>query len=704
MKALLLVVAIFIAYQPVWRAGFIWDDDDHLTSNPCVVGPLGFKQIWTTAAARICPLVISSFRVQHAIWGLDPLPYHLFTILMHACGAIVLWRVLARLAVPGAWFGAALWALHPVQVESVAWITELKNTQSGFFYMLTALFFVRARLAEQAQETKRARRNDWVALGFGVLALASKSSTVILPLVLGLCAWWVERGWRWRNAAKLAPYVALAAMSSALSIWTQAGEGLTGPEWARTWPERIAVTGKVVWFYLGKLLWPHPLIFIYPKWEIHARQVTAYLPLALVLLTLVILWLGRERWSEGLFMAFAYFLAALLPVLGILDHYFLCYSFVGDHFQYLASVGPLALVGAVLWRAFGVSRSRSRFIRPAACGLLLGGLGLLSWQHAGAFRDNESLWRDTLAKHPSCWMAHNNWGYELAEQGKVDEAKAHYLAALDVYPSFPEAHFNLGDLSGAEGRTEEALAQYRAAVEAKPDFAEAHNNLSNLLAKRGDGQQALKYATEAIRLRPNYPQAHFNCGNALSLLGKVAEAAAEYSTALRLKPDYAEAHYNLGGTLFLLGKTDEAAAHLSEAARLQPANAAAHTKLGLILARQGQTGEALMHYQEALRLQPGSLEALKNQAWIRAAHPDAQYRNGAEAVRLAQQAAQLTQEKDAAVLDILAAAYAEAGDFAHAVATSERALALATATNQSSLREQILARQALYRSDQPCRQ
>ena len=423
-----------------------------------------------------------------------------------------------------------------------------------------------------------------------------------------------------------------------------------------------------------------------------------------MLLALVILWLGRERWSRGLFMAFAYFLAALLPVLGILDHYFLCYSFVGDHFQYLASVGPLALVGAVLWRAFGVSRSRSRFIRPAACGLLLGGLGLLSWQHAGAFRDNESLWRDTLAKHPSCWMAHNNWGYELAEQGKVDEAKAHYLAALEVYPSFPEAHFNLGDLSGAEGRTEEALAQYRAAVEAKPDFAEAHNNLSNLLAKRGDGQQALKYATEAIRLRPNYPQAHFNCGNALSLLGKVAEAAAEYSTALRLKPDYAEAHYNLGGTLFLLGKTDEAAAHLSEAARLQPANAAAHTKLGLILARQGQTGEALMHYQEALRLQPGSLEALKNQAWIRAAHPDAQYRNGAEAVRLAQQAAQLTQEKDAAVLDILAAAYAEAGDFAHAVATSERALALATATNQSSLREQILARQALYRSDQPCRQ
>jgi protein O-mannosyl-transferase len=252
--SLLLAAATIIAYLPALRGGFIWDDDDHLTNNPCVVGPLGFKEIWTSYATRICPLVISCFRVQYSLWGLDPLPYHLFTILMHACAAIVLWRVLLRLQVPGAWFGAALWALHPVQVESVAWITELKNTQSGFFYMLTGLFFVRARLAAQAQDAPRTRKNDWAALGFAVLAMASKSSTVVLPLVLGLFAWWIERGWRWRTVLRLAPYFALSAMSSALSLWTQGAQGLAGPDWARSWPERIVTAGQVVWFYQGKLL------------------------------------------------------------------------------------------------------------------------------------------------------------------------------------------------------------------------------------------------------------------------------------------------------------------------------------------------------------------------------------------------------------------------------------------------------------------
>ena len=662
-----IVLLTLLAYLPALSAGFIWDDDAHLTRNPCVVGPLGFKEIWTTPAARICPLVASSFRVQYAIWGLNPLPFHLVTILMHAGAAVVLWQVLARLKVPGAWLGAALWALHPVQVESVAWITELKNTQSGLFYMLTGLFFVRARLAEQAQDAKRARRNDWAALGFGALAMASKSSTVILPLVLGLCAWWLERSWRWRNVWRLAPYFILSALSSALSIWTQRLEGAGEAAWARSWPERVITAGKVVWFYLGKLLWPQPLIFIYPKWQIDPRQVTAYLPLVLVVVALVILWLGRERWSRGAFVAFAYFLAALLPVLGLMDHYFLRYSFVGDHFQYLASVGPLALAGAGLWRALGSAGRGKSVIRLIACGLVLGGLGMLSWRHARVFRDDETLWGDTLAKNPDCWMAHLNWGCALSDQrkleaaiehfqaalrlkpdhaethndlavalcrqGRIEEGTAHYQTALQIDPRHPQAHFNLGVTLEAEGNTDEALAQYLAAVQAKPDYAEAFNNLSHLFVKRGDAQQALRYAAEAVRLRPDIAQSHYNLATALLQQGRSEEAAGEYRESLRLQPDW-----------------------------------------------------------------PVPLNDL---AWVLAANVSDHLRNGTEAVTLAEQACRLTQFREPLFIGTLAAAYAEAGRFEDAVQTAEKARELAASAGRKELADRNRQLLELYRAGKP---
>ena len=612
---LLLAAVTIVAYLPALRGGFLWDDDDHATNNPCVVGPLGFKEIWTTRAARICPLVISSFRVQHALWGLHPLPYHLFTILMHAGAAVVLWRVLTRLKVPGAWLGAALWALHPVQVESVAWVTELKNTQSGLFYMLTGLFFVRARLAEQAREGKGARRNDWPALGFGALAMASKSSTIILPLVLGLCAWWIERGWRWKNVLRLAPYVALSALSSGLSIWTQRLEGAADPEWARDWPERVITAGKVVWFYLGKLFWPQPLIFIYPKWENAAGQVMAYLPLALGVGVLVILWFGRERWGRGAFLAFGYYVVALLPVLGLIDHYFLRYSFVGDHFQYLASIGPLALVGAVLWRVFERVGGRNGFIGPAACGLVLGGLGILSWRHEVAFRDDETLWQDTLAKNPDCWLAHNNLGAAFLNRGQLDGATRQFEEAVRLKPDFVEAQNNLGMVLYKKGQMDAAVRQFQKTLRLKPNYALTHYNLANVLCEKGQMEEAIRQFEEALRLKPDYAaDAHNNLANALGKKGQMDEAIRHFQEALRLKPDYAEAHYNLANVLREKGLIDEAISHFQDALRLKPDYAEAHYNLGVAFGQKGQLDEAIRQFQEALRLKPDYADARKNLA------------------------------------------------------------------------------------------
>jgi protein O-mannosyl-transferase len=357
-----LFLLVILAYTPVWRAGFIWDDDTMLTANPCIVGPLGLKEIWTTNAADICPLTITTFWLEHGLWGLAPLPYHLVNVLLHGACAVLLWRVLRSLGVQGAWLGAALWALHPVQVESVAWITEMKNTESGLFFLLSILFFVKWL---RIKEIKNGRTgNEWnyaLCFLFAALAMASKSSTVVLPVVLCLCAWWIQGRWQWRNAVRVIPGFLMSIAASALSVWTQRLQlaAATDSQWARTWPQRFAAAGDAFWFYLGKLLWPHPLIAIYPRWQTDGGQWTSYLPLVTAILLISGLWLlgaksNVAEWRAG-FFAFAYFAVALLPVLGLIDNYVFSYSLVFDHFQYLASMGPLALAGTGLARTWNLS-------------------------------------------------------------------------------------------------------------------------------------------------------------------------------------------------------------------------------------------------------------------------------------------------------------------------------------------------------------
>jgi protein O-mannosyl-transferase len=342
---LLLIVSVILAYIPIWRAGFIWDDDAILTGNPCVVGPLGLKEIWTTSAADICPLTITTFWLEHALCGLAPLPYHLVTVFLHAACAVTVWRVLRNLRVQGAWLGAALWALHPVQVESVAWITEMKNTESALFFLLSILFFVKwlkdlGRVASPRRppptggsdhlhsssygaSANRARsrysgataeirpyRAYILSLLFAALAMASKSSTVVLPVVLYLCAWWMEGRWQWRNTLRVIPFFLMSIAASAVSIWTQGLQlaAATDPQWARTWPQRVATVGDAFWFYLGKLLWPHPLVAIYPRWQIDAGQWISYVPLLALILLFTGLWLLRNRyWGRACLFAFGYF-------------------------------------------------------------------------------------------------------------------------------------------------------------------------------------------------------------------------------------------------------------------------------------------------------------------------------------------------------------------------------------------------------------
>ena len=662
----LLFFLIALAYARVWRAGFLWDDDAHLTRNVCIVGPGGFREIWTTAEATYYPLVLTTFWVVHKIAGLNPLAYHLLNVALHGLSALALWRVLRVLEVRGAWLGAALWGLHPVMVQSVAWITEMKNTQSCLFYLLAVWFFLEWR---RVCASERVGWRLWLSVFFAALAIASKTSTVVLPAVLALCLWWQNRRPHAHEILALVPFIALSGAASLWTIWEQKfHSGAVGAEWAQSFSERLAIAGRDVPFYLGKLVWPHPLIFIYPRWTIPAPP-TAYLGLGGVLFALAVLWFRRRSALRPVLFAFGYFLLALLPVLGFFNVYFFRYAFVSDHFQYLASIGPLALAGAAIDRVGERASSACRLILRVACGALLFSLAALTWRQSGNYADAETLWAATLAQNPGCWMAHYERARAMRERGDLDDAIAEDQRGLAIWPDYASAHYNLGSAFLAKGDTRGAIAEYEIALRLDPHDAETHNNLANVLAAAG----------------------------------RRVEALTHYETALKIRPEFADAEFNYAGTLDASGRADEAREHFRKAAALAPRDAEMQLRVGHAFQVLGPPATGVHFYEATLALAPDHVSALANLAWMLATSEDDSLRDPARAAQLANRAGELTGGNDPVVLHALAAALAEKGEFARALEVVARGLALAQQQGDDAVLEFLRADETRYREGQPMR-
>ena len=603
LAGVLIVLLTVVAYLPAMRGGFIWDDDDHLTENPAMTAAHGLRQIWTSlAVSRYYPLTLTSFWVQRRLWGLNPLPYHAVNIALHAANAVLIFLLLRRLRVPAAWLAAALWALHPVCVESVAWVTELKNTQSGFFFFLALLCFVRFE-----------ERPTWSLYALTLLcataAMLSKPSTVVLPAVLLLVVWWQHGRWQRSDWLRTAPLFAFAVGMSALTILEQRGHiGRGGPHEILGYPERLLLAGKIVWFYLGKIVWPVDLMFIYPRWKLDANSWVNWLPLVAAIVAGAVLWKLRHRLSGRVCLfGFGYFAVLLLPVSGFFDIYFFRYSFVGDHFQYLACLGPVTLLTACV-----ISPIRSQPVRMTIAVLLLLLFASHTWQYSRVFKNDKTLWCDTLAKNPDAWMAHNNLGFELFRSGKIEDAITEYRTSLRLKPDNVEARSNLGFALAERGALSEAIAEYEAALKIQPNYAEAHNNLGLALARQGKFAQATAEYQEALRMNPEFAEAHTNLGNILASEGKIAAAMGEYAMALRIKPDDARAHYNRAVVLARNGRVPEAITEYQAALRIKPDYAEAHDNLGMALAGQGRIPEAIDEYRAALRINPNSVTAHNN--------------------------------------------------------------------------------------------
>ncbi len=618
--AALVGAVVAAVYGRTLGGAFIWNDGDYVTA-PGLRSLGGLGRIWAELGAteQYYPLLHSAFWVQYRVFGDNPAGYHGVTLALHAGAAVLFALVLRRLAVPGAWLAGVLFAVHPVHVESVAWITEQKNTLSLVFYLGSALAYL-------GYDDRRNRGAYGLALGLFVLSLLCKTVTATLPAALLVALWWRRGRLRWReDVAPLVPWLALGAGAGLFSSWVeQRYLGAQGGDFVLPPWERVLVAGRAFWFYLGHLVWPAGLNFVYPRWEMAATAAGPWLGVAGGLALGAGLWALRGR-TRGPLAAYLLFGGSLFPVLGFVNLYGALYSWVWDHWQYLADLGPLALAAAgMVWvhRRLGLGRGG-----PVLAGLLIALLGALSWRHSAMFRDDRTLYRTTLARNPGCWMAHNNLAKILAgTPAGVPEALDHYAAALRIKPDYAEAHLSLADeLARLPGRMPEALAHYEAALRIRPGFAEAHYNFANILATiPGRTAEALAQYEAALRIKPDFVPAHLNLANELAKLpGRTPEALAHYEAALRIRPDFVEAHNNLAGELARLpGRLPEALAHYEAAVRLDPAFAEAQANLATLLATiPGRTAEAVAHYEAALRLKPDVAETHYDLANVLAMRP-----------------------------------------------------------------------------------
>lgn len=647
---LLLLAATIAVYQQSWGAGFIWDDDIYVTKNPLLTASDGLKRIWFSldSPSQYFPLVYTSFRLEHALWGLNPAGFHWVNILLHGLNAILVWRLLRALRIPGAWLAAALFALHPVQVESVAWITERKNVLMGFFFLLTLLSWTRFI----AEEIERRWEFYAAALVFYALALSSKTTACTIPVALLLILWLKRKRIDLPRWLELAPFLVLGLIAGLISIWWERNhQGTQGQLFAVAFPDRILVASHAIWFYLGKLAWPAGLAFSYPRWNIAASDPAVYIWPALTVAALLLVWFGRRFVGRGLEVALLFFVATLAPMLGFVMLYTFRYSWVADHYQYLASIGPLALAAAGLTTAWNRFEARKANLIAVLIGAaLLVSLGMRTWKQAGIYANEDILWRATLEVNPGSWMAHNNLGIRLAEAGRFDEAIAQYRTALRWNPEYSEAYFNLGNAYLRTGRLEDARANYLEALRLYPQFAAARANLGDVLvrlgrmeegitqleaaaamdskhttiysalgtayAKTGNSDKAIAIWKKAIEANPEDVIALSKLGIALAQSERPEEALPYLKRTAELETKSAEAHYNLANALASVGRKEEAIVEYKAALKIQDAYPAAHNNLAGAFAETGRVEEAIAEYNRVLELNPNNRAAHKNLATI----------------------------------------------------------------------------------------
>ncbi len=626
----LLLLMVVAAYLPALQAGFIWDDDAYVTRNPMLTDPNGLREIWFSAhtQSQYFPLVYTSFRLEHALWGLNPLGYHLVNIILHGANAVLVWMVLRRLQAPGAWLAAAIFALHPVQVESVAWVTELKNIESLLFYLLAVLAWMKFL---DPPGPARSRFYALALLAY-LLALFAKTTACTLPVALVLVLWLREGRFRWIRVLQMLPFLVIGLAMGLVTVWWEGHLGNFNQDFdvSLTPLQRLLLAPRALWFYAGKLIWPVNLAFSYPHWEINAAEPWQYLPAAAGLAVAVAVWVWQKKIGRPAIAAMIFFVAALSPMLGFIMEYTFRYTYVADHYQYNASIGLIAVASAILWHW----SSRAGLL-PAMAVVVLLVLGCLTWRQCGAYRDLETLWRDTVTKNPASWMAHHNLGVELFDRDQLDEALDQYRAAVALHPNGDVEQGDLGLALMEKGMAIEAIPHFEAALKINPKLLQVQNNLALAYGQLGDLNQAVAHFKLALQ-GTNTPGILMNLGgvyqrqgrlddamqcyrqvtaefpaevepwrrlaDALSAMDQPGEVIATYRQALSSNPNNVTLLLALGNAYYSQTNYEGAADCFRNALKTDPGNAGLHYNLGLMLGLLGHPEAERQELQTALQL------------------------------------------------------------------------------------------------------
>jgi len=604
-----IAVVTLLAYIPAMRGGFFWDDGVFLTQNKLIASASGLRQFWlTTQTPDYFPLASSVLWVEWRLWGNHAAGYHVVNVLFHAIAAVLLWRVLLRLRIPGAWLGGLFLGIHPVAAASAAWVTELKNTLAMVLYLLSLLAYL-------TYDERGGWRSYVLALALFLLALLAKTAVVMLPLVLLLCAWWRRGEVSGKDFMRSAPFFALSLVLGLVTVWFQQHRSIGAGEIVQ--PEdmasRVAAGGWIIWFYLFKLLLPIGLCVIYPRWNVPGSNALAFLPLALLIAVMAWLWTNRKSWGRAPLFALAYFTVTLLPVLGWVDMAFMRFSLAADHLQYVAMIGVLALVSGAFASVCSIGGPKGMTSKLAAAGCVAV-LGVLTWRRAALYGDEPSLWQDNLARNPSSATAWDNLGLARTRAGRYDEAVQCFDRALVLSSSRAKVYNNRGLAYAGMSRYDLAVGDYDRSLALDPRLDRAWNNraLARIALRQYD--LAIRDCAQALLLKADFFEAYYTRANAYQGAGRFAEAIQDYDKAVALKPDFAEAYDSRAVACARSGRLTEALRDFDKAIALKPDFAGAYYNRAMLRAKEKEYAQALadlkMYEKLGGRPDPGFVESL----------------------------------------------------------------------------------------------
>lgn len=765
---LLVIFITAIFYIPAIRGGFVWDDERAILNNKLLRTTEGLKNIWFHPSVskeeyHYWPMVYTFFWIEYHLWDGSLLGYHIVNVLFHILNTFLLWLILRRLRVQGALLAAALFGIHPIHVESVAWMVELKDILSGTFYLLALLVYL------SFWENKK-----WYlyifSLLFFVCALLSKSMAITFPAAILLLLWWKQNKLYKRDIFSLMPFFGVSLLYAIGDfLFTRYQEPLT---FHFTIMEKFLIIGRSLWFYIGKIFFPYPIMAVYHRWQIDAQAIWQYLYPISAIAAFLLLWFQQKQWGRGVFVAVSFFAVTLSPVLGFINFGYMDYAFVADRFQYIASTGIIVLFSAIVTAYAQKLTTIPQSIKYAIVILVCLCLGIITWQQGNKYKTKEILFRHNVALNPNSPTVNFNLAETLHEQDKIDEAIPYFQKALELKPDYSFAYNNLGNILVKKEKLDEAIINYQKAIFINPKYAYAYNNLGFALVQKGRFEEALPNYLQAIKLNPDYEVAHVNVGNlylqkgnlgetikhfrevlrlnpgdvvirntlgvVLLNTGNLSEAESHFAEVIRSTPNDFEAYNNMGYALFQEKKYDEAIdyftkslninstnarvhlniadalcakkeykdaiSHYKEAIKIEPSSAEAHNNLAIVLLVTGDIEGAIIHFRQALQNDSKMAEAANNLAWIMATCREAKFRNGNEAIEIIKKYIDSTGDNsNPKILDTLAAGYAETGNFKEAIKTAQEALTQAQLNGRENLAKKITTRLELYKKKQPFR-